>query len=82
MLPPGRAQLETMPVSIGSAAMITMGISRVAASPPSTRDVERHDHIDLEPDQLGRKLRKPIQLSFRRAKIKCNVLPLDIAKFT
>jgi hypothetical protein len=30
MLPPGRAKLATIPVSTGSAAIITMGISRVA----------------------------------------------------
>jgi hypothetical protein len=29
-----------------------------------------------------RELGKSIQLSFRRAKLKCNVLPLHIAKFT
>ena len=45
-------------------------------------DVERHDHIDLKPDQLGRKLGKSIQLSFRGAKLECNVLPFHIAKFT
>src|SRR5262249_24430545 len=45
-------------------------------------DIERHDHINLNPDQLGRKIGKPIQLSFRRAELKCNVLPLHIAQFT
>ena len=43
--------------------------------------IERYDHINLEPDQLGCKARKSIELSFRRAKLKCNVLPLDIAQF-
>src|SRR5207302_11435393 len=45
-------------------------------------DVERHDHIDLESDQLASKLGKTIQLSFRRTKLKCNVLPLYKTKFT
>src|SRR5437588_2321298 len=45
-------------------------------------DIECHDDIDLEPEQLGRKLGKSIQLSFRRAKLKCNVLSLLIAKLT
>src|SRR5262249_43813286 len=47
-----------------------------------TRGVERNDEINLEPDKFGRKLRKSIQLAFRGAKFECNVLPLDIAKFT
>src|SRR5262249_7358258 len=42
---------------------------------------ERHDHIDLKPDELGRKLGKSIQLSFCRAKLKCNAFPFLIAKF-
>src|SRR5262249_12545928 len=46
------------------------------------RGVERHDHIDVEPDQFGRELRKAIQLFFGGAKLEYNVLPLDIAKFT
>ena len=45
-------------------------------------DVERYDHIDLKPDQLGRKLGKSIQPSFRGAKLESNVLPLHIASFT
>src|SRR4029450_9225232 len=45
-------------------------------------DVERHNNIDLEPDKLGGKLGKSVQLSFRGAKLKRNVLPLQIAKFT
>ena len=36
----------------------------------------------MEVDQFGRKLGKSIQLSFRGAKLECNVLPLHIAKFT
>src|SRR2546425_5764351 len=35
-----------------------------------------------KPDQLGCKLGKSIQLSFRGAKLECNVLSLHIAKFT
>jgi hypothetical protein len=45
-------------------------------------DVERHDHVDLEPDELGREPRKPIQLSLRGAKLEGNVLPLHVAELT
>src|SRR5262249_30248438 len=44
--------------------------------------IQRHDHIDLEPDKLGRELWKSIQLSFRGAKLECDVLPLYVAEFT
>ena len=44
-------------------------------------DVQRHDDIDLESDKLGREPRKLIQLSFRRAKLEANVLPLYVANF-
>src|SRR5450756_2196910 len=80
MFPPGRAKLGTMPVSTGSAAMTTIGISRVASF--AAGDVERHNHIDLEPDKLGRELRKSIQLSFRGAKLEYNIFILHIAKLT
>jgi hypothetical protein len=43
--------------------------------------VEGHDHINLEADQLGRELGKSIQLPFRGAKLKCDILSLHIAKF-
>src|SRR5262249_52817365 len=46
-----------------------------------TGDIQRYDHVDLEPDKLGRKPRKLIELSFCRAKLECNVLPLRIAQF-
>ena len=46
------------------------------------RDVERYDHIDLEPHQFGSKLRESIQSSFGGAELICNILPLYIAKFT
>ena len=82
MFPPGRAKLGTMPVSTGSPTIIRLGYPVLPASPPARGDVERHDHVDLEPDQLGRELRKSIQLSFRGAKLECNVLPFHIAKFT
>jgi hypothetical protein len=36
------------------------------------------DHIDFATDQLGRQFGKPVHLSFRRSKLKSNVLPLDI----
>src|SRR5215471_12966549 len=56
MLPPGRAKLATIPVSTGSAAIITMGISRVACFAARAHwDVERYDHIDLEPHRLRTK---------------------------
>src|SRR5262249_57464994 len=45
-------------------------------------DVECHDHIDLKPDQLGRKLGKSLEFSFCGAKLKCNVLALRIPKLT
>src|SRR5262249_8788798 len=45
-------------------------------------NVERHDYIDLEPDQLRRKFGQSLQLSFRRAKLKRDVLPFHITKFT
>src|SRR6266480_3927172 len=44
--------------------------------------IERHDHIDLKPNQLGHKLWELIQPPSRGAKLKCNVLPFHIAKFT
>ena len=44
-------------------------------------DVQRNDHVDFKPDQLGRKVGKLIQLSFRRSKFKCNVFPFYIAEF-
>src|SRR5262249_31751897 len=46
------------------------------------RGVHCHDHINLEPDKLGRELRKPIQLSFRGAKLERDVLALHVAEFT
>jgi hypothetical protein len=36
------------------------------------------DDIDFETDQLGGQFGKPVHLSFRRSKLKSNVLPLDI----
>src|SRR5262249_18225233 len=45
------------------------------------RGVERHNYIDVELDQLGRELRKAIQLFLGRAKLEYNVFSLDIAKF-
>src|SRR5262245_3233316 len=36
------------------------------------------DDIDLETNQLSCKFGKPVDLSFRRSKLKSNVLPLDI----
>ena len=45
-------------------------------------DVQCHDHIDLEEDQLGCKLGESIQPTFRGAKLECNVSSLHIAKFT
>jgi hypothetical protein len=42
--------------------------------------IERHDHVDLEPDQLGRKLGKSIQPFFRGAKLEFDVSSLDIAE--
>ena len=57
------------------------------------RDVTRHllcrhsggrepsdDDIDFETDQLGGQLGQPFEMSFRRPKLKSNVLPLDIAQ--
>ena len=38
----------------------------------------RDDYIDFETDQLGGQFGKPVHLSFRRSKLKSNVLPLDI----
>src|SRR5262249_40089078 len=37
-----------------------------------------NDYIDFETDQLGRQFGKPVEMSFRRSKLKSNVLPLDI----
>jgi transcriptional regulator with XRE-family HTH domain len=75
------AKRGTMPVSTGSPTMTTMGISPVDCFAASG-DVERHDYIELEPDKLGRQFRKSIQLSFRGPKLECDVLSLDIAKYT
>src|SRR5207253_552568 len=36
------------------------------------------DDVDLETDQLGGQLRKPVELSVRRSKLVTNVLPFDI----
>src|SRR6266542_1851341 len=47
-----------------------------------TGDIERHNHIDLKSDQFGSKFGKSIQLSFPGAKLECNVLPFNMAKFT
>src|SRR6516164_2795610 len=38
------------------------------------------DHVDFETDQIGGQFRKPVEVSFRRSKLKSNVLPLDIPK--
>ena len=38
--------------------------------------------LDQKSDKFGGKLRKSIELSFRRAKFECGVLSLHIAKFT
>jgi len=43
----------------------------------ATGRVERHDDVDLEPDQLCRQAGKPIECFFRRTKLKQNILPLD-----
>src|SRR5262249_51371701 len=40
------------------------------------RDVERYNHIDLEPHQFGSKLGESIQSSFGGAELICNILPL------
>jgi hypothetical protein len=72
--PPGRGRLATSPVAMGSpVSAMTIGISRVAccAARASGRDI-------FETDQLGGQLGKPVHLSFRRSKLKSNVLPLDI----
>jgi hypothetical protein len=42
-------------------------------------NVQRDDDIHFQPDQLGRKVGKLIQLSFGRSKLKCNVLSFHIA---
>jgi hypothetical protein len=62
-------------------------ILRDRANPPGwnfreRQDIERHNHIDLKSDQFGGKFGKSIQLSFPRAKLECNVLPFNMAKFT
>jgi hypothetical protein len=46
------------------------------------RNIERHDDIDLESDQFGREIGKPIQFAFRRTKLEDNVASLNIALFT
>src|SRR6202022_2438306 len=38
------------------------------------------DYIDIETDQLGGQLGKPVEMSLRRSKLKSNVLPLDITQ--
>jgi len=83
MFPPGRAKLGTMPVSTGSAAIITIGISWVACFAASAQGTYSATITsNLKPDKLGRELRKSIQLSFRGAKLECDVLPLYVAEFT
>jgi hypothetical protein len=36
------------------------------------------NYIDFETDQLGSQFGKPVDLSFRRSKLKSNVLPFDV----
>ena len=62
--------------------MITIGIPCCLLYGQRAGDVQRHDNIDLKVDKLGRERRKSIRFSFRRAKLKCNVLSLDKAEFT
>ena len=40
------------------------------------------DYIDFETDQLGGQFGKPVDLSFRRSKLKSNVLPLDVPQIS
>src|SRR6202048_5444977 len=78
--PPGRGRLMTRPVPIGSpVSAITIGISRVACFAATAVGVNQSDDdIDLETNQLSCQFGKPVDLSFRRPKLKSNVLPLDI----
>src|ERR1700738_3666991 len=40
------------------------------------------DYIDFETDQLGGQFGKPVDLSFRRSKLKSNVLPFDVSQIS
>ena len=42
----------------------------------------RHDDIDLEPNQLGREIRKPLWVAIRRAVLDHDVPPLDVSELT
>jgi hypothetical protein len=57
---------------------MTIGISRVACCAARASGREPSDDDIFETDQLGGQLGKPVHLSFRRSKLKSNVLPLDI----
>ena len=77
--PPGRGRLATSPVAMGSpVSAMTIGISRVACCAARASGREPSDDDIFETDQLGGQLGKPVHLSFRRSKLKSNVLPLDI----
>ena len=58
------------------------GIPRCLLRGQCAGDVEGYDHINLEPDKFCREPGKSIRLSFRRAKIECDVLALNVTKFT
>ena len=58
---------------------MAIGISCVACFAARAVGVEPSDgDIDLETNQLSCKFGKPVDLSFRRPKLKSNVLALDI----
>src|SRR5262249_47382744 len=82
MLPPGRAKLATIPVSTVGCDYHDGYFACCLLRRQGARDVERYDHIDLEPHQFGSKLGESIHPSFGGAELVCNILPLHITKFT
>ena len=81
-LPPGRARLTTRPAPTGSEAfVITMGIVVVALL-AANADRRRctHDEINLETNQVRRKLRQALRLFLRESVLDGDILSFNPSK--
>src|SRR5262245_9315775 len=78
-LPFGRARLLISPVAIGSPAIMTMGMSRVAFFAGGW-GLHRDDDIDTAANQFSRKSGEPGVLALRRTDLDLDIFPRDIAK--
>src|SRR5215471_10435997 len=56
------------------------GAGRIHGCPDLRVSSGNHDNIDVEPDQLGRKLRRAIDLPLCVSVLRSNVLSFDVAK--